>query len=545
MSKCLLEGSGLVKYFGDRKILEVPQLRVYAGDRIGIVGANGSGKTTLLHLLSGTLAPETGTVRQLCGISYLQQFGSPAQEAGRQSLGQFGVAGRAGAQTVSGGEETRKKLARIFENLQELVFADEPTSNLDYDGVGLFCDKMEQAPSFLLISHDRSVLERLCNRIWEIRDGQIFFYDGGFAFYQQERARRESRAWKEYELYQEEKQRLTRIYEAKKHKAATVGIAPRNLDPREARLRNFLASRSYDVKQKNMERSAAAVKSRLEHLEVKEKPKQMQNAAFDFTLTDPPAGKIALRAEGVTLSYGSRILLKKGDFLLPRGSKTALMGRNGCGKTTLLGRIAQGSPFIRPAPKAKIGYFYQGFEALDFHKTVLENAMEGAVQSEGTVRSLLARLLFREDDVKKTASVLSGGERIKLSFAKLFASPSNLLLLDEPTNYLDLPSIEALQQMLREYEGTVLLVSHDREFIRAVAGRLLLMADGRLQTVECGLDEYESISRRPAKNSDMTKQVLELRLAAVVSKLSLARQTEKEALEAEYQELLKQLKAAQ
>lgn len=548
MSKCLLETTRLTKYFGDRKILDIPELRIYEGDRIGLVGANGSGKTTLLNLLSGVLPPDGGRVLRHCAVSYLEQFGTPKPDASREHLGRFGVANRAGAAVVSGGEAARKKLAEVFENLQPLVFADEPTANLDFQGIRLFCEHMAQVRTFLLISHDRSVLEQLCNRIFEIRDGSVACYDGGFSFYQQERQRREARAWKEYEQYQEEKSRLTRIYQQKKQKALSVGATPKNISPREARLRNFLASRSYDVKQKNMERAAAAVKSRLDHLEAKEKPKELLHTSFDFSLTDPPANKIVLRGEGVVLKFGDRVLLENGSFSLPRGTKTALMGVNGCGKTTLLRYVIAAwekddSSCIRLAPKARLGYFRQGLENLDPQKTVLENVMAHAVQPERAVRNMLARLLFREDDVQKPASVLSGGERIKLSFAQLFASPSNLLLLDEPTNYLDMPSIEALQTMLQEYEGTVLLVSHDRSFVNAVANRLLLMHGKRLESFDGTLAQYEAKSqKKESALPDAERAVLELRLTAVISRLSLAPPAEKESLELEYQSLLQQLR---
>lgn len=193
--------------------------------------------------------------------------------------------------------------------------------------------------------------------------------------------------------------------------------------------------------------------------------------------------------------------------------------------------------------KRRIGYFRQGLENLDLQKTVLENVMEHSVQPESTVRNLLARLLFRDDDVRKPASILSGGERIKLSFAQLFASPSNLLLLDEPTNYLDLPSIEALQTMLQEYEGTVLLVSHDKAFVRAVANRLLLMKKNRLETFDGTLDMYESRSKEKSEAlPDANRAVLELRLAAVVSRLSLAAPAKRKRWSQEYQSLLRQLR---
>lgn len=547
MPTLLLEANHLVKYFGDRRILELSSLRVYAGDRIGVVGANGGGKTTLLDLLSGELTPDEGEVRRCCSISYCKQF-DPGVEADVAHLGRFGVAGKAGAKAVSGGEATRKRLAQVLGAPGALVFADEPTSNLDAQGVELFCEQMAQVPTFLLISHDRAVLTRLCNKILEVKEGTVTLYDGGFAFYREESARRQQRRQTEYLQYDAERRRLEGIYQAKKGKAASITRHPKNLTPHECRVRNFLTSRSYDAKQKNMERSAAAVKSRLAHLEVKEKPHSDPAVHFDFSLTAPPANRIVLRGQGITFAYGDLRLFENADFSLENGSKTALIGKNGAGKTTLLHLISRAgqeeASCIHLVPKARVGYFYQGFENLDLNRTVLENAMEGAVQNEATVRALLARLLFRRDDVYKKAGVLSGGERIKLAFAKLFASPANVLLLDEPTNYLDMPSIEALQQMLAEYKGTVLFVSHDRAFVDAVADRLLLLQNQKLLSFAGNLSAYELSRAQPKpQKQDVQKSVLEFRLTAVLSRLSVASGAEKEALEAEYQGILAQLKA--
>ena len=211
------------------------------------------------------------------------------------------------------------------------------------------------------------------------------------------------------------------------------------------------------------------------------------------------------------------------------------------GKTTLLNRIAEGDPAIRPVPKAKIGYFRQSFEQLDFSKTVLENAMRHSVQPQAVMRNMLARLYFRGDAVFKPASVLSGGERIKLSFAKLFGSEANLLLLDEPTNYLDLPSIETLQELVCAYEGTILFVSHDQAFAEACATRLLFLEDGKLRAFEGSFAEYREAQNRPPE--DAQKALRELRLAEVISRLSMnPSEKEKEALEAEFQQLLAQQK---
>lgn len=151
-----------------------------------------------------------------------------------------------------------------------------------------------------------------------------------------------------------------------------------------------------------------------------------------------------------------------------RGSRTVLLGENGSGKTTLIRLILEGN-LIRIVPKAKIGYLKQDLSDLSMDKTVLENAMETSIQSPGIVRTVLARLLFTASDIQKPVSVLSGGERVRLAFARILVSHANVLILDEPTNYLDIPSIEAIQALLSEYEGTMLFTSHDRAFVKAIA----------------------------------------------------------------------------
>ena len=205
--------------------------------------------------------------------------------------------------------------------------------------------------------------------------------------------------------------------------------------------------------------------------------------------------------------------------------------------------IRSGASGIRLVPKAKIGYFRQSLDALDPDKTVLENVMETSVQSESTMRSILARLLIRREDVFKKAGVLSGGERVKLAFAKLFGSPANLLLLDEPTNFLDMPAIEALQKMVQDYEGTVLFVSHDRAFSDACATRILRIENRKLLAFDGNLTAWENKQAEAKSEKKIDKVLLELRLAEVISRLSLPNCSDKEELEKEFAQLIAQKRA--
>ena len=181
-----MSANHIVHSFGERKILEFEKLTVHEGDRIGIVGSNGAGKTTLLNILAGELAPDEGSVARKAPVSYFRQFRQRAERADPQKCSEFGLSGKLCRERLSGGEMTRLGLAAMGKNAV-LTFADEPTANLDADGVGLCCRMLEQCPTLLLVSHDRAVLDRLCTSIIEIKDGQLHFYAGGFTAFQKQR----------------------------------------------------------------------------------------------------------------------------------------------------------------------------------------------------------------------------------------------------------------------------------------------------------------------------------------------------------------------
>ncbi len=532
MSQILLEAQDIVKYYGDRKVLQCDHFKLLRGDHVGVVGLNGSGKTTFLNILSGALLPDEGLVRRSCEIACFAQFGEARAEieGEHRFAGSLKLDGRA---TVSGGENVRLRLAEAFGGNKPVLFLDEPASNLDAEGVKLLCDELKLAETFLLISHDRWLLDAVCDKIVEIKDGEICSYSGNYTAYKEQSEQKLERQRFEYQQYLGEKKRLTEALIDRQQRAKSVKKAPSRMGNSEARLHK----RAAQEKQEKIHNAQKALESRLRQLEVKERPKNAPKVSFDFSLTDPPQNKIVIESEGLSFAYeegaSRRSIFKDASFQIPRGSKTAILGKNGAGKSTLFQLIAGSDERIKIAPKGKIGYFRQDFAQLDFEKTVLQNAMEQAVQTEQTMRNLLARLLFRRDDVYKKAGVLSGGERVKLCFAKLFGSACNILLLDEPTNYLDISSIEVLQEMVCEYEGTVLFVSHDRAFCDGAATCRLIIENGKI------LEEGRVSHPKTAKGMDnQEKALLELKLAEVISRLSMPGVPNKEELEAEYQSLL-------
>ena len=484
--KLLMQAEHIALSFGEQKVLDIDRFAVYQGERIGLVGSNGAGKTTLLRVLAGELEPDAGTVKVMCDTHFFRQFseGIDPFELDGKEMKALQIQDKVWQETVSGGEDTRMRLAWMFSSGKRLVFLDEPTANLDMQGIALLKQKLLELDTMVIVSHDRALLNALCTRIVEIRDGQLTGYEGNYEDYVRQRDQAVQRQWTEYENYTSEKRRLEKVYRQKKQKAASIEKLPKGMFPREAGLRNFLSHHPKDAKAGKMEASAKNVLERLEHMEVKEKPKEQPRMRPDFRLTNPPENGVVIRGEGISFSYeDGEEILQDASFQIRNKSRVAVVGENGAGKTTLLNLIhreyspAEGSVYV--VPKAVIGLLDQNMASIDYEKTVLENVMEDSVQTESIARTILARLLLSNQDMGKKAGVLSGGERVKLAFAKLFVGRANVLILDEPTNYLDIPSVEALEEMFSEYEGVLVFVSHDEAFIRACATEILEVKEGR------------------------------------------------------------------
>lgn len=469
--------------FGEKKLFELVRLRIYEGDRVGLVGMNGSGKTTLLHLLSGEILPDEGVIKRFCAPFYFRQFADAgAYDATPETLSRLGVISLQGQQAVSGGEAERLRLAELFSSDRAFLLLDEPTSNLDQDGIRLLDERLKSISTLVLVSHDRTLLNHQCNRILEIEQGVVTEYEGNYDDYIMQKQQIKARAITEYEQYTEEINRLKTIYQKKKEKARQIARKPRGMSNSEAKAREFSAShRSPASKSKMLERSAQNIQQRMEHMEVKEKPSKLPVIRPDFKLTNPPQNRIILQAEHLSYAYpNGKVIFDDTAFQLYRGSRTAILGPNGAGKTTLFRLIREGS-LIRAVPKANLGFFHQDLAGLDDNDTVLESVMRNSIQKEGIARNILARLLFPARDINKSVRVLSGGEKIRLCFAQLFTSAANVLILDEPTNYLDIPSVEALEKLFSEYEGTMLFASHDEAFVNAVATEQLVISDYKIK----------------------------------------------------------------
>ena len=541
----LILAENIVKYYGDRKIFSLENLKIYRGDKVGIVGENGAGKTTLMNILARESLPDEGEVRHFCPTSYIRQLWQEElkEYLEGKTLKEFRVP-EAGANSLSGGEKTRLKIAGALEAgfLDDWVlFADEPTANLDKEGVALFVEKLSRFPSYVIISHDRELLSG-CNKILAIQNGTVSVFSGNYEFYEKRLLEEQAQKEQAYEDYIKTKQGLERAAGRFAAFSAKAQKGQKRMGNSEARLqRGGRSERS-----KHMEKIKKNLLARVESLDVKEKPREAQKVKLDFSLTNPPENKVVIRGDKLSFSYGSRKILENADFYVNNGRKTALVGENGAGKTTLLNLIYADAPGVKTVPRAKLGYFRQDLENLDLELDVLQNAMKDSVQPEWAVRSILAGLLFDRDHLWKKGNVLSGGERVRLSLAKLMVSDANVLLLDEPTNYLDIASIKALTELMQGYEGTVLFVSHDPDFSK-LADNVIALENRKTLLFEGGLpayDEHKSQenSGKPkgaaGKSAEMELMMIEMNMSRLAFEMSGSK-ANRDALAQEYEELAK------
>jgi ATP-binding cassette subfamily F protein 3 len=511
--------------------------------RIGIVGPNGGGKTSLLEILTGGLDPSAGSVKLARGIrvGYVPQApemtvsGSlkdeimtafdrlkwleDAMETGARDLDQtntvdddqageryaalldeyeslggysyentmdrmvegLGLSQRAlqtPAVHASGGERARAALAQALLGEPNLLILDEPTNHLDMNGLAWLERFLTHFPSaVVVVSHDRYFLDRTVNQVWDLDHGGIEHYVGNYSKFRTLKAERNLTRQREYAKQQE-----------------------------------FIAKEEYFIRRYHAGQRAREAKGRQTRLNRLERIDQVENdrAITLSSRTFQRSDQTVLRTHGLTVGYPDNDppieLFSVPDMKLERGSRIALVGPNGAGKTTLLatllGILPPVSGRITLGRNVAVGYHRQGLDDLDLDTSVLDSMLDAKEMSFGEARSYLARFLFQGEDVFRQVGDCSGGERSRLALARLLVHEPNLLILDEPTTHLDIPSREALEQVLLAYEGTLLFVSHDRQFASLLAQELWVLEDGELQqflgTFEEWLESDKEKAEEPA-----------------------------------------------
>ncbi|MEQ8197120.1 MAG: ABC-F type ribosomal protection protein CplR [Clostridiaceae bacterium] len=527
------------KYYGDRLILDIEKLEISEGDRIGLVGENGAGKTTLLKALTGRIQVEEGKIFLTDSYSYVSQSENYTGGCAESKIKKLFNAPDKYENSLSGGEKVKLKVTRALNGNKSLIIADEPTSNLDSKSVKLLEDMLRSYKGALLIvSHDRKLLDALCNTIVEIHEGKISKYSGNYSKYVQLKNEERKRKEIEYENYIREKKRLESAISVKQGLRDSIRNAPRRMGNSEARLHKMGGQKA----KKNIDSNIKAISKRIEQLEVKEKPKTIRETKIKIQENLQLASKYPIEAKDLNLFAGDKLLLKEAEFKIRRGEKAALIGDNGCGKSTLLKEIlSRNNKNIKVADKAVIGYFDQSQDVLEDEKTILENIKGSCSYDDSFIRINLNGFGFNGDDVFKKVNILSGGERVKVTLCKILISDNNVLILDEPTNYLDIKSMKALEDALINTDKTVLVVSHDREFTSNVCGHIIEIQNKTIINLNGNYEDLSKEKDKPDMNYKL--MVLENRKAEIISRLSIEKDLMKKSeLDNAYNELLKEIK---
>ncbi len=522
--------------YGQASLLDDTGLQIARGDRIGLLGRNGAGKSTLLGLIQGRIRPDAGSIdrRQGLVVTELPQevpeagdatvFSTVARGAGtvgekllryqrltetagddrelatlqqaieqergwdrlhriEQCIDQLGLAPEQRLSELSGGQRRRALLARALAGDPDILLLDEPTNHLDIATIGWLEEYLLAAGlTLVFVTHDRAFLRRVANRIVELDRGRLYDYPGDYANYlrrREERLHAEEEQWRRFD---------------------------RKLSEEEIWIRQGIKAR----RTRNEGRVRALEQMRRQLRQRRQRPGQVRLQLQEAERS----GKLVIEAENLCFGYNDRPLIRNFSTTILRGDRVGLIGPNGAGKTTLLklllGQLPPQSGTVRHGTRLEVVYFDQQREQLDPDLTVQQNLCgdQDTVLVGGRPRHVYGYLkdfLFTPDRARTPVRYLSGGERCRLLLARLFTRPANLLVLDEPTNDLDLETLELLEELLAAYQGTLFLVSHDREFLdRTVTGTIVFEGEGRVTEYVGGYSDW--LRQRPATPAPAEKK---------------------------------------
>ena len=540
----LIKINKLKKYYGYRLILNIDKLEIFDGDKIGLVGVNGSGKTTLLNIICGKESYEAGNVFLDVNYSYINQLEEEVHIEESKISKELKLPNEY-TSFLSGGEKVKARVAKALNNSSRIIIADEPTSNLDVKSIKYLEDKFNRFNgAILLVSHDRDFLDNICNKIIEIDESKVTMFNGNYSSYLKQKKELDNRESFEYNQYIKEKRRLEEAIVIKTSLKDGIKKTPKRFGNSEARLHKM----GNQSAKKNMDNSIKAIKTRIEKLEEKDKPKENIVIKIDIAEGNEFYSNYPIEIKDINISFENKLILRNASFKLKKNKRVALIGENGCGKTTLLKAIIDNNKGVKIANRVKIGYFQQDLMILNEDTTILDNILESSSEKETFIRIVLSRFLFRKNDVYKKVSVLSGGEKVRVALCKILLSDNNLLILDEPTNYLDIQSMEALEEALKNSNKTMIIVSHDRRFISNVCNEILCFEDNTLKYYPYEYDQWikrieESEISKEEKSNNEKKLVLQNRLSEVISLISIECNNDKKLVyEKQYYELLSEIR---
>ena len=453
----ILNISNLSKSYVGQSVLKEVSFHLEEKEKAAVVGINGSGKTTLLRCILGIEEADEGGIAfsKDKKMAYLAQQHADMEQEDEEY------------ESLSGGQKTKKRLEEILMEKPDLLILDEPTNHLDIGSIQWLEKVLKRYDgAVLLVSHDRYFLDKIVTKVIDLERGKARMYQGNYTAYVEKKKMIREAERKAYENQQAEI----------KHQEAVIE----------------------KLKQFNREKSIKRAESReklLSKVERLEQPEDLQNEMRLLFMPREASGNDVLVAKDLGKSFDGKRLFSHGTFSIQKGEHVAVIGDNGTGKTTLLkilnGLIQADEGEFRLGSKVKIAYYDQEHAVLHMEKTLFDEIQDTYPDMNNTrVRNVLAAFLFTGDDVYKRVGDLSGGERGRVSLAKLMLSDANFLILDEPTNHLDIQGKEVLEEAIRNYEGTVLYVSHDRYFINRTATRIMELFSNRFDNYIGNYDYY-------------------------------------------------------
>ena len=491
----ILSAEHITKAYTLKKLLTDVTLYIGEHDRIGVVGINGTGKSTLLKILAGIEEPDSGTVMRKNGlrVSFLPQMpdysvertaveqvlfdapkdvGAPDEYEAKTLLSQFGISDfEADVRTLSGGQKKRVALAAALIRPVDLLLLDEPTNHIDAQTIALLEEKLgKYRGALMMVTHDRYFLDRVCNRIAEISGGELYLHDGNFSYYLEQKAAR------------------------------------LDMENAAARKRSSILRRELEWIRRGAQARSTKQKARIQRFEEMSAiagPQEEQKLALGSTSSR--LGRRIIECENIGKSMGGKQLLRDFTYTILRDERMAVVGENGCGKTTFLrmlaGQLAPDEGTINIGETVKIGFFTQEFPQVDPHMRLIDFMRDIAEYVETpdgrfSASQMLEQFLFPSDVQYTPVERLSGGEKRRLYLASLLMASPNVLLLDEPTNDLDIATLEILEDYLATFKGAVIVVSHDRYFLDRIAQRLFAFEkDAHLVQYVCSFSDYLDAQR--------------------------------------------------
>ncbi|PMC35257.1 ABC transporter ATP-binding protein [Bacillus sp. UMB0899] len=520
------------KHFGDQQIINDVSFEIKKLDRIGLVGINGAGKSTLANLIYGLIEPDSGSILKspALKIGYLKQsvdyqlaintnlsseFLEKTSELG---LSKYRTWENERLSHLSGGEKLKVALAEVWASHPHILLLDEPTNHLDFQGINWLVDQLESFKgAIVIISHDRYFLDQTVSQIFDLENGNLTAYEGNYTgFYEKKKKNREI----QLHHYQSQQKDIARVEEQLDQLQQWAGKAHRTMRDQEG-MKEF-----HGVKAKKLDR---AVKSKMKRLKNEldknkvEKPSEDKSLSFQFKANGKKGNRI-IEAKNLTKTFQNRMLFQQSQFYIKHGEKIGVYGPNGSGKTTLLKMLIGEEPItsghLNISSSLNIATLSQDVADMDVSQTGLDALQISDRTQLLKARTTLANMGMDAKKLNQLVGTLSLGERTRIKLTSMLINEYDLLILDEPTNHLDLASRNQLELTLKNFTGTILVVSHDVYFLQHVCDKLLVFEDKKIKRVEMSIEEYEKKRNTPNKTSLSNEKEVEEELLRVNTKIS-------------------------